>query len=297
MEFTRDSYMAHVAAHDPARMLALAAEFAGEATADPLDIYGSDPDRLSVARRRSAFLNRNSSSSGVPISNYNNGTKAMLCMCQSVNSLSAALILAVRAAYPVGEGGRPLTGPEAIVGQGWAASCRNSDPFIVDSIVNAVFHGSQVALADPPGLYLLPLREDAITLDGGPIPPEWLTYSRGTAAADNPAGENLYQRLVVAPPAGSGRKFTDLMDANGDPVVHGVQIAREQHVSLRYRLTAPAAVAPLEVSPRPRPDVCGRGHPEATRYRDYFDSYLAEQAPTPAAPTERATPRLGAWRP
>ncbi len=270
-------YMARVAGYAPETLLKIAAEFAGEAEADARDIYGDDYRQMTAEQRVSAFNRRHISRGSIPVSNYGNGNKALLCMTQSVNSLAAAVNLAVRAAYPWSTGARPLTGPEAIVGEGWAAPCRNSDPNIATVVIRAVHAGSKIALADPPGIYMLPFRTDQVTLDDEPLPNSWLNYSRGAAAADNPLGRNLYQRLVISPPKASGRSIADLMDTNGEPVTTGLQVARNQAVAILYKATPSANVNRIVVAAPPAPDPCGAGHASASYYRGLFDEFLESQ--------------------
>jgi len=263
-------YMAHVAGHNPERLLKLAAEFSGEEKADAQDIFGvKNYKSLTPEKRFKAFWERHVAESGIPTSNYANGTKAMLCMSQRVNSLAAAVNLAVRAAYPWGTAEGPLSGPQAIVGGQWAQACRNSDPNIADTIVRAVFGGLQIALVDPAGIYMLPYETDQVTLDGAPLPPSWLNYSRGSRAGDNPTGRDLYQRLVIKPPAGSDKTIEDLRDANGDPIRHGLQLARHQSVSILYR-AKPGTVDPILFDRAPTADVCGLQNEQAGRYQAYF---------------------------
>lgn len=272
-------YMAYVAGYAPERLLSLAAEFAGEAQADARDIYGvANYAQLTNEERRRAFASRHIAGNALPVSNYGNGNKALLCMSQRVNSLGAAVNLAVRAAFPWSTHGRPLTGPEAIVGEGWAAACRNSDPHIATNIIRAVHAGKKVALADPVGIYMLPFRSDQITLDDNPLPDDWLTYSRGSAAADNPLGRGLFQRLVIEPPAESGRTFADLLDANGDGVTTGLQIARNQSVSILYRLTDAEPVQTIDFAQAPAPEPCGLANAQAAAdYRALLHKYRQDQ--------------------
>ncbi|HEX8584217.1 MAG TPA: hypothetical protein VF680_07395 [Allosphingosinicella sp.] len=283
-------YMAYVAGYAPERLLALAAQFAGEPAADAQDIFGvSDYRSFTPEDRISAFRLRHISRGAIPVSNYGNGNKALLCMSQSVNSLAAAVNLAVRAAFPWSTDGRPLTGPEAIVGEGWAAACRNSDPHIATTVIRAVHGGKRVALADPAGIYMLPFRTDQVTLDDEPLPDVWLNYSRGAAAADNPLGRDLSQRLVIAPPAGSGRTIADLVDANGDTVTTGLQVARHQSVSILYRITGDADVERIEFLQTPTPEACGTANDQAAAYQDLFRRYRQGVQPTLAGLATRVS--------
>jgi hypothetical protein len=271
-------YMGHVAGWNPERLLSLAAEFAGEQTADAQDIFGApDYRRLTPEQRRQAFQDRHESINGAsPISNYGNGVKAMICMCQRVNRFAAAVNLAVRAAFPFGVNGRPLTGPEAIVGEAWAAACRNSDPHIATSIIRAVHAGKKIALVDPAAIYMKSYPREEVTLDGQPLPEDWLNYSRGAPKAKSPLKRDLFQRLVVRPPKNSGKTFADLRDSNGEVIRSGLQIARHQSVSIFYRTTPPSDVTSIEFDPAPVPEPCGPDSAQSAYYQKLMKYFIQE---------------------
>jgi len=289
-------YWRVLAAEAPDRLIALAAEFSGEAvgSVDVIDLFGVDPQAATPAERANNFAARNESGLEQPAqSNYNNGVKSILCMAQTPNTIAAAIDLAVFAAYPrvVREDGaeRALTGPEAIAtGTQSAVSCRNSDPTIVGVVMGAACAGQKVALTDPVGLYMAAFNRNGVTLNGAALPESWLTYSRGKAKDDNPLGEPLFQRLVIAPPPGSAATIGDLRDSNGDPVVTGGQLAREQHIQLYYRTTQPGPVQRIVTNPAPQPEPCGPANPDADRFAAWLRRF---KAPPPTGRASRRGPQ------
>ena len=288
-------YWAMMASRNPGRAIELAAEFSGEAPED-VDVealFGMDPAAASGPEElRRRWREHNGSDFGAPAAGpYNNGTRSILHMAQPPNAAFAAIQLALFAAYPrsVVENGveRALTGPEAIGSTPQSAvSCRNSDPTIVGVLVGAAFQGLEVALVDPFGIYMPPFNRDAITLDGEPLPLDWLSYGRG-AGPDNPTGLQLYQRLTVAPPPGSGRSMGELLDSNGDPVVNGHQLAREQHVQILYRARNGAGAATMPIVGRPSRNVCGPAGSYAGDFLLAYRRFREAEGGRRAPPTRR----------
>lgn len=287
-------YWAMMASRNPQRAIELAAAFSGEAPeeVDVVELFGMDPTDADPEDLRERWAEHNGSDWGTPARGaYNNGTRSILHMAQGPNGAFAAIQLALFAAYPrsVIENGveRALSGPEAIGSTRQSAvSCRNSDPTIVGVVVGAVFQGLEVALVDPFGIYMTPFNRDSITLDGQPIPEDWLSYGRG-ASADNPTSVQLYQRLTVAPPPGSGRSMSELLDSNGDPVENGNQIAREQHVQILYRARAGNGAATMPIVGPARRNVCGAAGSYAGDFQRAYRRYREAQGEQPAPATRR----------
>lgn len=197
VEFTTETpdYWAKLARWEPRKLVELAARFAGEAPSavDIPMLFGTsaDPFAISASSKagealEQAYLRQNGSIGGRIKGDYNNGKKAMMHMAVSANSTSAAVTLAVFAAYPHGKmvGGQkvPLSGPEAIAATPQqAVNCRNSDPTIVGSAIRLAFEGAKIALMESIGLYLLTMpSEIGLTLvDGSPVPDTWFSRQRG----------------------------------------------------------------------------------------------------------------------
>lgn len=258
IEFTTEApdYWAKLARFEPRKVVELAAKFAGETTdkVDVQELFGiSDPFSVDPFSNEGddiedAFRQQNWSSNGKIRGAYNNGTKSIMHMSKGVNSIYAAVALAVFASYPhgkrVGSNEVALSGPEAIEATTQAAvNCRNSDPTIVGVAVETVFGGSKVALMEAIGLYLVSVNQAGLTFaDGSAIPQSWFSYERGSRGTNNPVGVDLFQRLVIEAPPGSTAVVGDLLDEDGKQVVSGTQIARLINVGLYLRKTASGTV-------------------------------------------------------
>jgi hypothetical protein len=304
LEFTTETpdYWQKLARFEPQKLVELAGRFAGESpdrvdvaelfgmadpfSADPLTAAGEAVER---AYRRQNFAGADSN--GVPRparGAYNNGAKAILHMANGVNSTNAALALAVFAAFPHGKrvGTRQvaLSGPEAIEGTRQAAvNCRNSDPTIVGAVVGAVFAGAKVALMDPFGIYILSIDQSGLVLaDGSPVPDSWFSLQRGTSAGNNPVGRDLFQRLVIQAPPGSGLTLSDIRDPEDKPVETGAQLARLINVGLLARRTAAGAVTVARnIVATPSPPACDGSAPDSQVFIAGWEAYSNAGPATP----------------
>jgi len=287
-------YWAKLARFEPRKVVELAAKFAGEATdkvdvrelfgiADPFSVDPFSADGTDVEK---AFKLQNWSISGRIRGAYNNGTKSMLHMSQSVNSVNAAVALAVFASYPhgkqVGQNQVALSGPEAIEATAQAAvNCRNSDPTIVGVAVETVFGGSKVALMEAIGLYLVSVNQAGLTFAyGSAVPQNWVSYERGSRGANNPTGVDLFQRLVVEAPPGSANVVGDLLDEDGKQVTTGTQVARLVNVGIYLRKTAPGAVtAPRNIVAAPVVPPCHGNGSGTDNFKALWQKYGSNPAP------------------
>ena len=125
---------------------------------------------------------------------------------------------------------------------------RNSDPHI-GALVNAtVMKGTQVTLANPPGLYIQePTNWDAYEFPEGTAS-DWWTIARGSASITDAAGKpmpgNYILHAVFAPPAGSSSTVSDVK-INGSNIEYGgniIQTFQMQIVASALAMSAPAAV-------------------------------------------------------
>lgn len=297
IEFTTETpdYWATLAHYEPRRLVELAARFSGE-TVDKVDIaelFGTSVDPFSITPGSPAgcaietqYKLQNWSSKGRIKGAYNNGTKAMMHMAIPQNTTSAAVYLAVFAAYAhgkqVGAGKVPLSGPEAIQATVQSAvNCRNSDPTIVGAAISTVFSGATIALMEAIGLYILTSpNEIGLTFaDGTPVPSTWFSRQRGTDNLSNPVGLDLFQRLVIEAPPGSNQTVGDLLDADSDPITSGTQVARHINVALHVRKTADGAANPLIVAP-PLVPPCNGQHDATSNFENLWEEYSAD-APAP----------------
>lgn len=291
LEFTTETpdYWAKLARYEPQKVVELAARFAGEpvdrvdikelfGVSDPfsIDPFSPDGDRLEAAYRRQNYA----SQAKPPRGAYNNGVKAILHMANGVNSTAAAVALAVFAAYPHGKHAAghdtPLSGPEAIEATPQqAVNCRNSDPTIVGVVLSTVFARSKVALMDPFGIYIISSPEAGLSLaDGSPVPSSWFSMQRGTQATANPQKRDLFQRLVIQAPPGSGSTLNDLRDADGNPVQTGAQVARLMNVGIFAKRTLSGAVtAPANIIPAPDLAPCDGSSPDSALFTRAWEAY------------------------
>jgi len=307
IEFTTETpdYWAKLARYEPARALEIIARFAGEEPSridprliwgniDPfsIDPFGPKGEELENAYRRSMYASRvllpnGSKGYRPPASPYNNGIKAITHMANPVNSIEAAVALAAHAAFPLAKrvdgSEAPLEGGEAIAtGTQSAVDCRNSDPTIVGSVVEAAFHGRKVALMDPIGLYILSADHSRVLdKNSAPVPAEWFAFSRGTRAQDNPTRRNLFTRCVFRVPPGQGMVVGDLTDDTGEAITSGAQIARLIQIVLYAKVSDRGVVAePRRVfqADTLHPLVCDRDQPECSIFRNGWQEFQSESA-------------------
>lgn len=291
-------YWAKLARYEPRKVVELAAKFAGE-TVDKVDVqelfgiedpFSVDPFSRDGQAVENAFRSQNWSTRGHIVGAYNNGIKSIMHMSQSVNSVNAAVALAVFAAYPhgkqVGANQVPLSGPEAIEATTQAAvNCRNSDPTIVGVAIETVFGGSKIALMEAIGLHLVSVNQAGLTFDDrSEVPQSWFSYERGSRAANNPAGVDLFQRLVVEAPPGSSKVVGDLVDQDGKQVKTGTQIARLINVGIYLRKTASGAVTvPKHIVAAPVVPPCHGNGGGTENFQALWQRYSAEPAPMVAS--------------
>lgn len=253
-------YWLRLAKHHPAKTLQILGEFARESASAPSqEVYGDiNPFTSSPEEREAAFsrmmLPPVGQSSQIA-SPYNNGTKAIAFMANSVNTLSAALFLAAFAAFPyvkrINGSTTPLTGREAIRFTDQAAQdCRDSDPTIVGSVINFAAQGRKIALMDPAGLYIANVASETLLLPDGatPVPQDWFRLSRGSKIVDTESGRilSLAQRLVFEVPPEENFVVGDLLDSTtGGNIDFGAQIAAKVSIALYAKASrTDVAIAP-----------------------------------------------------
>lgn len=254
-------YWITLARHNPTKLLALVARFAGEQSVPVQDVYGTvNPNLPGVtpAQREQGFRSMMLPVNGPPRSPYNNGQKAICFLYQSVNALGAAVTLAAFAAFPlaaaVGTTGqtRPLTGAEAIaLGKQQAVDCRNSDPTIVGALIGQAFNGKKIALDDPAGIYIMNVDAGRLRQPDNqtPVPPEWFNLQRGTPSAD---GKQRFQRLVFEVPSDLPFVVGDLIDSQtGENIEFGWQVAQLVKVGLYVQIGGNVAGDPDVVALKP----------------------------------------------
>jgi hypothetical protein len=179
----------------------------------------------------------------LPKNDHNNSTAGRLAhLIQGNNNLLAAVDLVARATIlRENANGEPVTHKQALV------TCarlgdpfRNSDPNIAAAVNDAARAGAEVALADPPGLYLDGIETAGFRTPDGTDAATFWTIERGTP-------EHTV-RASFAIPEGLDYKVGDI-ELNGRKIRFGAQLAD------RVRVRVGVIVKPAGHQPQPRP--CG----------------------------------------
>lgn len=277
----------------PELALSQIAEFAGVSEVPPAMVYGpTDPfsDATTPEQRSKAFraqmLAANGGFEPTVLSALNNGRRALTCMAHQANTLASIVRLGVGAGrgYAVkdAETGRPryASGSEAILGL--KLDCvdrRNSDPLIAERLVRLVTDGHSVRLADPVGVYIHDVQKHELARpDGGEVPAEWFTYSRGMLLPD---GATRYQRLTFQVPSDLPFTLHDLVvRRTGEHLRFGGQMA--ELVQLGLAITASATGRPVDITAA-NPPV---GQTDCTAENNGWEAFVASAASPsgPAAP-------------
>jgi hypothetical protein len=284
-------YWETLAAHHPQRTLELIRGFADEDEIDPGEVYdGLDPldDNVTPAKRRNAFIvaMEPDARGRPPRSQYNNGAKAITCMCRDDNTLTALIALVLKAVFPyvADDDGEPLSGSEAIAATDQSAlDCRNSDPTVVGKLIDLAAHGHFVALDDPIGVYIVDVQNERLEMpDGQPVPLGWFDRSRGSRANDVDKLERS-QRVTFELPGDADFGIEQLVDRRTDrKIKHGGQIADLITLGVHARISPPDAVEDLEKIRVARPDVtpCAQS-PGCQPFRSAWDEFERSADPVP----------------
>jgi hypothetical protein len=193
-------YWVCIATYDPIQIRNMVEEVLGF---QPLweDLYGvSDPFTLSENQRRLEFSRRvaAASSTASPI-NTNNA----LFMSHPINGLDDLLYIVMFGSKPyatVIDGNIQEATKEQIFREENVEhlACRHADPAAAMAAYGAVFHGRDIAFANPLGMYIHSFNHNIFTLQGEPIPKNWIKFSRGKAATNDHSA--TWQRLDFGPP-------------------------------------------------------------------------------------------------
>jgi hypothetical protein len=263
------AYWKVLAANQPADAIALVGDFAGEPV-PATGLYGDlDPFAAGVTSQQrgeafSAIMLREGVSDLAGLSPYNSGTKAICCMIQSTNTLSALINLVGAASEPhvvidsVSRETRLMSGSEAIhvIPAKAAQDCRNSDPVVVERVARLASEGRVIAFDDPIGVYIQGVEHRQLVLpDGAEVPREWFELSRGLGSDEAPDGRPRYQRLTLEVPPDQGFGLAELLHrTTGKPITHGAQIAELVKLGV-YVCTSPQGALDVELKPEPLPTV------------------------------------------
>ncbi|MDX6680367.1 MAG: hypothetical protein QOG94_406 [Solirubrobacteraceae bacterium] len=232
-------YWACVAMHDPDKVRAMATDVLG---AEPSwqELYGvADPHALSADEREIAFghtvaghgNDRRLRVAGVPAQPTGRlNMERALFMTHPINGIDDLIYVAIFGAhaYCVSERDqrRQASGDDVFSAfKVTHLACNHADPTISLGVYDLVYHGAQVAFRNPLGMYIRPPNLDAFSYGAGPVPQEWVRFSRGSPGS--------YQRLVFGPPDDHEAFLDDItlsVGASEQPLVGGYQLLRELEI-------------------------------------------------------------------
>lgn len=233
-------YWSAIAARDPERVRAMAAESLGREPAWE-ELFGvPDPLGLGESEREVAFghtvaghgNHAHLQQAGVPAQPTGAlNTDGALFMTHPINGLDDLLYIVLFGAKPYAiatdDGGRRQADRDDI----FAASgvehlaCRHADPAAALGAYGAAFAGKQVAFADPLGMYLREPNLGVFAYRDDALPEDWVRFGRGEPG--------MHQRLVFGPPDDHEAFLDDITVAVGAserPLTGGFQLVRQLDV-------------------------------------------------------------------
>jgi hypothetical protein len=245
-------YWVTAATHEPDFVRQMVKDVLGVAP-DFTELYGaegSDPSKLSPARRRVLFAtnvagnlnNRELMDAGVPrdpVGALN--TKNVLFMSHPINGLDDLIYVVTFGArpYAVKEGGswRRARLHEIFRSQGTThLACRNADPGAAqgayDQVARSIHpttgkvRGSEIAFANPLGMYINAFATGDFTFNDNPLPTAWIKRTRGK--------NGLFQRLEFGPSDAEPQFLGDIMvqevAGEPEPLTSGYLVAKRIEV-------------------------------------------------------------------
>jgi hypothetical protein len=231
-------YWVCVAAADPARLRAMATEILG---VEPSweDLYGRDPATLSEQERVLAFSrmvagngnDRALAQAGVPVQPVGPlNTENALFMTHPINGLDDLIYIVLFGAKPYARttpGGREPATREQIFREFGVEhlACRHADPAAAMAAHAAAYEGRAVAFQNPLGMYILAFAQNVFQFRGGPVPAEWIRWSRGQ--------DGMHQRLVFGPGDEDDAFLDDItvsIGSSDEPVTGGFQVVQQMEV-------------------------------------------------------------------
>ena len=261
-------------------------------------LYGiPDPQAVSEGVRERAFATQCAGhgndpaavEAGVPRNPVGELNRAnALFMTHTINGLDDLIYIVMFGARPYAieeeNDRRPASMPELFTAFGVDhLACRHADPAAAQGACDVAWQGAQIAFADPLGMYVQTFADDVLSLDGGPLPGEWVVRSRGR--------DGLVQRVVVGPPDDEpDRWLDDIVVSVGDeeqPLTGGFQLLEHLEVGPNAVrgpsstlqeddfVAVPALAAPIDCA---QADVCALMRSEQAAW----------QAAHPQPPTLRA---------
>lgn len=296
VEFTTElrEFWVMLAEHDPDLLRQHVAEITGSVPSWG-ELYGddiADPHALSPFLRKARFSLMVAGNGRDPVLEQQLGVPDQplgrlnqdhaLFMSHPINGLDDLVYIVMFGARPYAverdDGTRRRAEAQEIFRYGRAEhlQCRNADSAAAAAAYDAVWKGKSIAFADPLGMYIRPLQTDQFFYNGGPLPAEWVRYSRGA--------EGMWQRLVFGPPDDSDAFLDDIhirVGASDAPITGGYQIAEQFEVGPLVVVGEPSVVPddahvliPADAAPIlcREADVCVSMH-------SLKDAYEAEQQP------------------
>jgi hypothetical protein len=247
-------YWACIAMHDPDKVRGMAADVLG---AEPSweELYGvADPHALSPEEREIAFghtvaghgNDRRLRVAGVPAQPTGRlNMERALFMTHPINGIDDLIYVAIFGAHAycvADRDERRQAGGDDVFSAFKVThlACNHADPTISLGVYDLVYHGARVAFRNPLGMYIRRPNLEVFSIDGGPLPDDWVRFSRGR--------EGSYQRLVFGPPDEHEAFLDDItlsLGASEQPLVGGYQLLRELEIG---PLMQSGNAAPIEES-------------------------------------------------
>jgi hypothetical protein len=234
-------FWACVAMHDPDKVRAMAADVLG---VEPSwrELYGvPDPHALRVEEREIAFghtcaghgNDRRLRVAGVPAQPTGRLNMARaLFMTHPINGIDDLIYVAIFGAHAYcvakRDERRQASGDDVFSAfKVTHLACNHADPTISLGVYDLVYQarGAQVAFQNPLGMYIRQPNLEVFSYDGGPVPEEWVRFSRGKPGA--------YMRLEFGPPDGHEAFLDDItlsLGASEQPLTGGYQLLRELEI-------------------------------------------------------------------
>ncbi len=228
-------YWVCIATYDPTQLRNMTKDILGIQPSWE-DLYGhSDPFSLSEDQRRGEFIRLVAGNGSVqPTGTIN--TNNALFMSHPINGLDDLLYIVMFGSKPYAiliEGNiKQATKEQIFIEENVEhLACRHADPAAAMGAYGAVFHGRNVAFANPLGMYIQSFNSSLFTLQGEPIPENWIKFSRGQPATNDRAA--TFQRLDFGPPDDEPLFLDDIRVASGGsdlPLLGGFQILQQIEV-------------------------------------------------------------------
>jgi hypothetical protein len=251
-------FWACVAMHDPDKVRAMAAGVLGtEPTWE--ELYGvGDPRALTPEEREIAFghacaghgNDRRLRVAGVPAQPTGRlNMERALFMTHPINGIDDLIYVGIFGAHAYCVSDRDLR-RQASGDDVFSAfkvthlACNHADPTISLGVYDLVYHGKQVAFANPLGMYIREPNLEVFSYAGKALPADWVRFSRGKPGS--------YMRLEFGPPDDHEAFLDDItlsLGAADQPLTGGYQLLRELEIGPLVRVgeTDPIAEDEWEV--------------------------------------------------